>query len=432
MAAVLLAVALQALLFAMDTWPAPRALWGDEIMYADLARRLAAREPAHIDFLWPPAYPRFLAGLMVLGGGSFLLARCVQVALLGLSALLLRDLSLRLVGSRLAADVAAALLVLDPQVAGFAHFLWPEVLHLFLFLAALWILVARADRPPWLALLGLVLGLALLTKSLLGPFLPLLLLPVVVGAGLRGLARVALVAAAIAVTLTPTVIANARSGGPFIADSSRFNLWVGLNDRSRKDLVDEVVGREYQRYLRSGETFAERTDALEGKIRALVRERGVRRILRAQLARQYFRLLDKDSFLTDQLPDGAIGRQGYGYRDTPRPLAALVRGWSYVLYAVILAAAALGLAVDPPRGRSWRWALVGFLAYNLAAFLFLHVKSRYRLAFLPVLDMQAGAFAAWCARERAPFRSPSSAAWAASAAAAALALFLAFGGPLLD
>ena len=163
MAAVLLAVALQALLFAMDTWPAPRALWGDEIMYADLARRLAAREPAHIDFLWPPAYPRFLAGLMVLGGGSFLLARCVQVALLGLSALLLRDLGLRLVGSRLAADVAAALLVLDPQVAGFAHFLWPEVLHLFLFLAALWILVARADRPPWLALLGLVLGLALLT-----------------------------------------------------------------------------------------------------------------------------------------------------------------------------------------------------------------------------------------------------------------------------
>ena len=105
MAAVLLAVALQALLFAMDTWPAPRALWGDEIMYADLARRLAAREPAHIDFLWPPAYPRFLAGLMVLGGGSFLLARCVQVALLALSALLLRDLGLRLVGSRLAADV---------------------------------------------------------------------------------------------------------------------------------------------------------------------------------------------------------------------------------------------------------------------------------------------------------------------------------------
>src|SRR2546428_11148050 len=119
----------------MDTWPGVGRVWGDVRMSPALPRAVEAGGPARIDSLCPPAYPRFLAGLMVLGGGSFLLARCVQVALLALSALLLRDLGLRLVGSRLAADVAAALLVLDPQVAGFAHFLWPEVLHLFLFLA---------------------------------------------------------------------------------------------------------------------------------------------------------------------------------------------------------------------------------------------------------------------------------------------------------
>jgi len=401
-------------------------------MYADLAARLAAREAARIDFLWPPAYPRFLAGLLVLGGGSFLLARAVQVALLALSAWILRDLGLRLTGSRIAADVAAALLVLDPQVAGFAHFLWPEVVHIFLFLAALWILMARADRPPWLALLGVVLGLAVLTKSLLGPFLPVLLLPVALRGGVRGLGRVALVAAAAVVIVTPTVIANARASGPLIADSSRFNAWVGLNDRARKDLVDEVVGHEYARYRQSGATFAERKEALDREIRALVSERGLGRLLRAQLGRQYFRLFDKDSFVTDQLPAGPIGRQGYGYRGTPAALDALVRGWSYLLYAALLAGAALGLAVDPPRGRPWRWVLVAFLAFNLAAFLILHVKSRYRLAFLPVLDLQGGAFAAWCAGDRAPFASPSSAAWAVAAAGAALALFLAFGGPLLD
>jgi 4-amino-4-deoxy-L-arabinose transferase-like glycosyltransferase len=426
------ALGLQALLFAIDTWPAPRALWGDEIMYADLARRLAAREDVHIDFLWPPAYPRFLAGLLVLGGGSFVLARCVQVSLLVISALLLRDLGLRLTGSPLAADVAAALLVLDPQVAGFAHFLWPEVLHVFLFLSALWILMARSERPRWLALLGVVLGLALLTKSLLGPFLPVLLLPMIVDGRLRGVARAALVAATVAVTVTPTVIANARRGGPPIADSARFNLWVGLNDRSRKDLVNEVVGREYQRYVRSGETFAERAGVLDGKIRELVRERGWAHVLGAQLARQYFRLLDKDSFVTDQLPAGAIARQDYGYRGTPPVLAALIRAWSYLLYAAVLVAAALGFAVDPPRARPWHRVLLAFLAYNLAAFLVLHVKSRYRLAFLPVLYLQAGAFAAWWAAERAARPSPSPARWAASAAVAALALFLAFGGPLLE
>ncbi len=400
-------------------------------MYADLARRMAAGEEARVEPLWPPAYPRFLAGLLVLGGGSFLVARCAQVALLAISAVLLRDLGERLTGSATAAGLAAALLVLDPQVGGFAHFLWPEVLHLFLFLCALWILATRTDRPAWLAVAGVVLGLALLTKSLLGPFLPVLVLPLLLGSGLRGAARVALVAAGVAATMTPTLIGNARRDAPLLADSSRFNLWVGLNDRSRKDLVDEVVGREYQDYFRSGETAAARTEVLDAKIRGLVRERGWPALLWAQLRRQYFRLLDKDSFLTDQLPGGAIARQGYGYRDTPPALAAALRGWSYALYAAVLLAAALGLAAAPPR-TSWHRVMLAFLAYNAAVFLFLHVKSRYRIAFLPVLYLQAGAFAAWWPERRRPGVGRSRAAWTAAATAAAVALFLAFGGPLLE
>jgi hypothetical protein len=427
---VVAAAALQALLFALDTAARPRALWGDEIMYADLARRLAAGEDARIEPLWPPAYPRFLAGLLVLGGGSFLLARCVQLALLAASALLLRDLTARVTGSAAAGTVAAALLLLDPQVGAFAHFLWPEVPHLFLFLFAAWILVARGARPAWLAVAGLVLGLALLTKSLLGPFLPVLLLPLVLRAGLRGARRAALVLLAAAATVAPTVIDNARRGAPLIADSSRFNLWVGLNDRSRKDMVDEVVGDEYQRYLKSGETAAARAQVLDARIRGLVRERGVSEILRAQLGRQYFRLLDKDSFLTDQLPGGAIARLGYGYRGAPPAAAALLRAWSYALFAAVLVGAALGFAAAPPRG-PWHRVLAAFLAYKAAVFLLLHVKSRYRVAFLPVLYLQAGAIAGWCLAGRASRASPSRAAWAAAGAAAALALFLAFAGPFL-
>lgn len=425
-----MAAALQALLFALDTPAHPRALWGDEIMYADVARRLVAGEDARIESLWPPAYPRFLAALLALGGGSFLQARCLQVALLGASALLLRDLTQRITGSAAAGAVAAALLVLDPQVGAFAHFLWPEVPHLFLFLFAAWILVARGDRPAWLAVAGVVLGLALLTKSLLGPFLPVLLLPLLLGAGLRGAGRVALVLFAAAVTAAPTVIGNARRGAPLIADSSRFNLWVGLNDRSRKDMVDEVVGDEYQRYLKSGDTAAARARVLDARIRGLVAERGFSALLRAQLGRQYFRLLDKDSFLTDQLPGGAIARLGYGYRGVPPAAASLLRGWSYALYAAVLVAAALGLAVAPPRA-PWHRVLVAFLAYNAAVFLLLHVKSRYRVAFLPVLYLQAGAFVGWCLAARGSRASPSRAAWAVAGAGAALALFLAFAGPLL-
>jgi hypothetical protein len=224
-------------------------------------------------------------------------------------------------------------------------------------------------------------------------------------------------------------VANARRGDPLLADSSRFNLWVGLNDRSRKDLVGEVVGREYNRYLKSGETAAQRRAVLEDKIRRLVRERGILALAGAQLGRQYFRLLDKDSFLTDQLPGGAIARLGYGYRDPPRAAAVLLRAWSYALYAAVLAAAALGVAARPPTG-AWARVLLAFLAYNTAVFLLLHVKTRYRIAFLPVLYLQAGAFAAWWV-SRPSSRMPSPAAWAAAGAAALLLLFLAFGRPLL-
>ena len=429
-AAVVAAAALQALLFALDTPARPRALWGDEVMYADLAHRLAAGDDARIDPLWPPAYPRFLAGLLVLGGGSFVLARCVQVALLFASALLLRDLAARITGSAVAGTVAGALLLLDPQVGAFAHFLWPELPHLFLFLFAAWILVARAERPAWLAVAGVVLGLALLTKSVLGPFLPVLLLPLVFRAGRPGAGRAALVVLAAAVTVAPTVIDNARRGAPLFADSSRFNLWVGLNDRSRKDMVDEVVGDEYQRYLRSGETAAARARVLDARIGGLVRERGLAALLRAQLGRQYFRLLDKDSFFTDQLPGGAISRLGYGYQGVSAAAAALLRAWSYALYAVVLVAAALGFAAAPPRG-PWHRVMVAFLVYNAALFLLLHVKTRYRVAFLPVLYLQGGAFVAWCLARRESRSAPSRAAWAAGAAGAALALFLAFAGPLL-
>jgi hypothetical protein len=242
---------------------------------------------------------------------------------------------------------------------------------------------------------------------------------------------VALVAAAVAVTLTSTLVGNARRGAPLVADSSRFNLWVGLNDRSRKDMVDEVVGREYQTYLRSGQTAAARSEVLDAKIRKLVQERGWPALLRAQLGRQYFRLLDKDSFLTDQLPGGAIARQGYGYRGTPRAVAAALRGWSYALYAAVLLAAALGLAAAPPRAR-WHRVLLAFLAYNAAVFLFLHVKSRYRIPFLPVLYLQAGAFVAWWLEWRRSGAGPSRAAWTVAGGGAALALFLAFGGRLLE
>jgi len=427
----LLALALQAALLWLDWRPQPRPLWGDEIMYWAAAGQVRAGQAPDLHLLWPPLYPYFLAELTPYGTGR-LLAQLVQIALLAASALCLRGVGRALFPRKAVGDIAAALLLLDPQVAAFTTFLWPELLHLALFLFAWWVLAARAGRWPWLAAAGVSLGLALLTKSLLGPFVPVLLAPLLLtGTPRHRLLRPALVVGALVLTLLPTLVAHrAAYGVASVADSSLFNAWVGLNDRARRSFVDEIVGDELHVYLESAPDPSAREAVLRTKIARLVAERGVWPLLRAQLGRQYFRLFHHDSFFTEQLPGGGITVQGYGYVTPPAWLAAVLRTWGSALYACVLVAAALALAVRPamePGRRAWLAVALLFVAYNLALFLVLHVMSRYRVQFLPVLDLLAGATVAWLWGSRPRPGSPP-AAWIAGGGLAAALLFLAFGG----
>jgi dolichyl-phosphate-mannose-protein mannosyltransferase len=461
----LAALLLQAALLWIEWLPAPRVLWGDEGMYWQAAEQLRAGVEPDLHLLWPPLYPRFLAMLIPLGAGTRFGVQLAQVALLGAAAMLLSRLGRALLpgvetaGGIHAGDVAAALLLLDPQVAVFGAYLWPEALHLALFLFAWWALVARAHRWPWLVAAGVALGLALLAKSLLLAFVPMLLFPLLLfeGPPWRRLLRPAVVAGAMALTLLPVQLHNReRYGVATVADSSAFNAWVGLNDRSRRNFVDEIVGDELGVYLRSAADPATRAAIARAKARGLIDERGVLPVLRAQLARQYFRLFDRDSFLTDQLPGGPIanhgdigGGDGYGYVAPPPWLAAALRGWGWTIYGVVLVAAALAVATlraapavvadtaaTPAQRRAWLLVAALFVVYNLALLLALHVKTRYRVQMMPVLDLWAGATLVWVwSRLRRPAGgeivqrpSPPARAWAAGAMLATLLLFLAFGG----
>lgn len=429
------ALLLQAALLWIEWRPAPRRLWGDEITYWAAAEQLRAGEQPDLFLLWPPLYAHLLAALVTLSGGTRLATQLFQIAALAGSALLLRSLgrallpSAALPGGLHAGDLAAALLLLDPQVASYAIFLWPEAVYLALFLFAWWALVTRGERWRWLAAAGVALGLALLTKSLLTAFVPVLLVPLALdGPWPRRLLRPALVAGAMALTVLPVQLSNrARYGEATIADSSAFNAWVGLNDRSRRNFVDEIVGDELNPYLQSASTPAARAAIARRKSLRLIGERGLFTVLRAQLSRQYFRLFDRDSFLVDQLPGGPIAARpdGFGFAGPPAWLAAVLRGWGWAIYAAVLAAAALGIATAPVENRRWLAVAVLFVAYNLALFLVLHVKTRYRMPLMPVFDLFAAGTAVWWWR-RQPRRG--AAAWSAGAALAALLLFLAFGG----
>jgi len=379
--------------------PTRKVLWGDENTYWQSARALLAGDPSwRPEPLWPDGYPRFLAGIMGVAGEHLIAVQVVQTALLVIAAVVLADLVCRVAGSRIAGFVAGGLMVVFPPLVAFGHSLWSETLHLFLFVAVLWMLVCRSRQLPWCVLAGVATGLALLTKSLLGPFVPVLM----VAAFARTPAgfwvkRAGVFALALGVTIAPSVARQYRhTGRLMIADSSAFNLWVGLNDQARRNFEVDVVSGAYREYAVSGSTFAERDAVLRRKISDHVARHSWIEIARGQLGRQYFRLFDKDSYLTDQLPGGAavIG-YGAGYVGAGDGATVAVRSLSYAMYGVLLAAAPLGLVLWRFRDRRWAHVFVLFVLYNLAILFWLHTKSRFRVQMLPVLFMGVGCAVAW-------------------------------------
>ena len=433
----------QALLLWIYYSPEAKIPLGDEATYWRAGEQIAAGHPVELPALWPPLYPDFVAVCVTLGrtlgGDPLWWLQALQLAVLASVAAIARDLCIRLIGvesggERIGNWTALGVIGFPPLIA-FAHYVRPEILHLGWLALALWILAARANSIPWAAAFGVVLGLALLTKSLLGPFIPVLLAPYALRGTRRDRAiRTSVAIAALAASVTPTMLDNAERSGSFtIAGSSWFNIWVGLNDSSRRNLRQPVVGREYRIFETSAATFAQRNQILRDKIVQRVRERGAWRIVREQLSRQYFRLFDAGSYLTDQLPGGFIAAQGGGYAGAPRWAAVWLRATSFALYAAILIGAAAGIVLCPPAGRRWMWIGLAFLFYNLVIFFVLHAKSRFRVQFLPFLIFYcACALNEWQRRRETGGRPAARWRLGVAAAAAAVLLFLAFAGPLLD
>lgn len=426
-------------LWSLGRTPELRALAGDEQTYWASAEVYFGGGRPPVDLLWPPLYPRFLSWCWELAGRpSRLAVEAAQVLLLALAAFCLARLARREgLPPRWAAGAGAALFFF-PTSAAFAHYFWPEAAHLAFFLGALFLL--RRDGGAWPAAgAGVLLGLALLTKSLLTFFLPLLLLADFLACGKRRgrrrWHRLGALLGTLLLTLAPTLWRNHDATGRWvIADSSTFNLWVGLNDVSRRSHAGSIAWPELQAWRASAPTFAERDALLRGRIRELVARQGIARTLGRQLGRQYFRLFERDSYLTDQLPQGTLAPEGQGYRRMAEGLAAFLRGLATASHLLLLAFAGLGFALmpTPDRQRPFSWVGPAFLVYNLLIFLGLHVKSRYLVQLLPFLILAA----AWAALRlaeaaRGEDRLSRTRLWA-GAAAGALLIFCATAGPWLD
>jgi hypothetical protein len=152
-----------------------------------------------------------------------------------------------------------------------------------------------------------------------------------------------------------------------------------------------------------------------------------------QLGRQYFRLFSAKTPLVSQLPGPPCSGHLSAY-DVAPPLARGLRLANDLFQALLLAAAAFGIAGWRRRPDRWLLLITAFGAYQLALFALIHVKARFLLPMLPFLCGFAASFA--CARrERAAAEATialTPVRLAVGAVLALLLLFLAFAGPLLD
>lgn len=451
----LLFAASQALLWLAWYGGGGKPLIGDEQHYQDSALAILAGGEWMTGTIWPPLQPLLLAAVYALFGTQLLAVQVLQTLLLVGCAALLRDLWRRLGGSIAAANTAAALFLLHPGIAAFAHWLWPELPHLFVLLAAL-CLLARAPSALRALAAGACIGLAILAKSLLSPFWPLFLLvfarrerPLRIGNLLAWRAAAAFVLGLGLVTAPALLHGWREHGRPMIADSSMYNLWIGLTDRWRSDYVQDMGGATLTAFLASAPTPPQRNALYLARIRALLAERGVPAVLADQLGRQYFRLFSAKTPLLSQLPGPACAGYLSVYRSPPWLAQALTIS-NDAMHALMLGAAAFGLAgwhwrrgSAPPDAAERRRRLLQLLvallvAYQLALFALVHVKARFLLPLTPILCGLAGSFlAATGARVTARTGREEALAWTPlrlgiGAVLAMLLLFLAFAGPALD
>jgi 4-amino-4-deoxy-L-arabinose transferase-like glycosyltransferase len=431
--AVVLLVAQQALLWWLYYHGGGKQLMGDEVQYLDTARAILAGGPWHPSDLWPPAQPLLIAAILAVGGGSVLAVQLVQTLLFLGCGVLIARLARHLSGSVAASVVATLLFVLNPSNAAYAHYLWPEIPHLFAVLLALDLLLVRRTNRVTAFAAGASIGLALLFKSLLAAFWPLLLLCFVAWKPVQVRWREAgLFVLGVGIAIAPALIAGHRNTGHWsIADSSAINLLIGLEDTARNDYVVGPSAEVFPNYARSGTTPDERNAWAWQQIREKVSNTPLATLLLGQLDRQYFRLFESKTLLLTQLPGPACAGYRGNYAATPAAVIAITRWSAHLMHALTLAGFAFGVFL----WRRWNfaaWLLLAFVAYQLALYAGLHVQARYLLPMMPVLCVFAGNALARIGASSPEQTRATRTRFAFGAALATLLLWLAFAGPFLD
>lgn len=389
-------VLIQFLLFYFYYSPETKILAGDEERYLSTAKSILNGGDWHPHFLWPPLQPITIAFFLKLFGDSLIALQVFQYLLIILSAFIVRDITYKESQDHTAAQIAFAILLLLPSWLAYSQYLWPEVIHITLFLSIVWINLYCSPSLFWMILSGIIIGIALLYKNLLLAFIPFLFWPQLVNIfygnkRLKQIFSILIQLFVMLIVLSPVMIKSKSNHDSWlISNSSAFNIYAGIKDEARQNFVNVKVAEIYGEYMRSGDGFEQREDFIKEKIQLEVEEKGYFKIFATQVKKQYFRLFDFNSFLSYQFKgntaEGQINKYAHNLDDG---LPKLLIAFDKFLYLLILTAALANIILYLKNSVASQQMLI-FLFYNLGLFLLLHVKTRFILPMIPIFAINSG------------------------------------------
>jgi 4-amino-4-deoxy-L-arabinose transferase-like glycosyltransferase len=383
-------------------WDKPPQIYDEKYLYSAIASTLAERgtfaaPPDELTSNRPPLYPAFVAVLYKLcGDENYNAVRLVQSLLSLVMVVAVYRLGCIAFSERVGLW-GSALCCFYPSLLVYNNLILTEMLFTFMLCLGLYLLAVSIQRDSfaWMAVAGVALGLAALTRSILWLYLPVLgfvLLLTLHGRFLRRASMTAMLAASFVLTLTPWAIRNtqlqktltvvdATGGRNFMMGNYQYTplyrAWRAIDLTGDKDWAAAVTaehpefgrltqGQRDKLALRAGLRFAVEHPLLTMKRDAI----------------KFFAFWQLERELPSQAAEGFFG---------PMP------GWSVKLLSVVVVASyafcflagIFGIFLTPPSERCYHWTLLSVILFTTAMHTLAFGHSRYHLPLMPLMFLYA-------------------------------------------
>ena len=384
---ILFSVILESILFYIYYFPETKLFFGDEQRYLNTGLSIAVGGDWHTNPLWPPGQSILISLFARFFVNPVLPLQLFQYVLLLFSGFVVRDIVWRETANRVSSQLALAIMILYPSWLAYSQYLWPEVIHVTLFVVIIWINRYRYNSYKWMLFSGFILGIALLFKSLLILFVPFLYLSSVLKLGWKKalLTIVSSLLMAMIVMAPASLKAHKMTGGWMVSNSSMFNLWFGLNDDKRQNFTHDIGGVMHKEYMKFADNYQQRNEVAKNKALKKMKDEGYINTFIKQISKQYFRLFDYQSFFSQQFQgeksENYLNKYSHHHNEV---LVKLLLLFNNLFYFILMLGMFFGVSVSIKKSLvAQQFAL--FLLYILALFVLLHTKPRFRIPLLPIM-----------------------------------------------